>query len=155
MWKVVLIIALIIGAFWYFQPDRFNRTLDIVKEKIGLKTEEKEATETTETTEVSTEEDIAPIAQGYCIIDERCVYVSERQCEDDLYSSRSECEAAAGITAKEDEEALPGLNYVGFPLDINNLPYNCMTDNDCRHDNSNCSDVDCQCDYSTGQCYIL
>jgi hypothetical protein len=158
MLKVIIIIALLIGAFWYFQPEKFDNTVTAIKQKIGW---DKAAEETTEqanitsatTTETTTTETTTTLSQGYCFIDEDCQFVSSQQCPDVLYEGRGACEAAYEIN--ETQPIDNGLDYVGFPLDEYSLPYDCMSDNDCRHDNSNCNSIECQCDYSTGECYRI
>ena len=155
MLKWIVIIVLLLGAFWYFQPEKFDETFAPVKGMLGFDKEE-----TPEQTENIIEEEPAPELtpedEGYCIIDESCVYVAEAQCPEQLYTSKTLCEDALGINETEsyNEQSNPnGYNYVGKPI-ANNIAYDCTSDSDCNHDNTACVNTYCQCDYATGECYL-
>lgn len=156
MLKVIIIIALLVGAFWYFQPEKFDNTVDMIKDKAGFDSKNETVKESTISNIVNdaTIQDITAQDEGYCIIDESCVYVAESQCPEILFNSKTLCQESLGITPVNESLNNPLHNYVGFPLDLYGSEYDCSTDSDCNFDNTNCKDTHCQCDYATGECYI-
>lgn len=158
--KMVIVIGIIlIAGFWYFQPEQFNNIVNGIKSKVTS------ISNTNTTIEPSSQQAAAVVVQqaqeGYCIVNNICGYVSKSQCSGVLYTTRTQCETVLGITPNSTatpsstvQVSSNGYTYYGKPRDGNMLEYNCKTDMDCRYDNTLCKDKLCQCEYSTGKCYI-
>lgn len=154
MFKVILVIAVIIGLVWYFQPDTFNHYWDMIRGKDSAPASNTNTLPPLEDNNEVVEDDPEPetgLSQGYCVIDGTCEFVARTQCDTQLFVSRSLCENQ--FTLEETETTTE--NYVGRPRDSYNNPYDCNSDTDCDFDNSNCIDNVCQCDYTIGECYII
>lgn len=69
-----------------------------------------------------------------------------------IKAETNETNTTTDNTPNETNETLnPDYNYVGHPEKY--TTFDCKSDNDCRTFNINCT-IQCQCDTSTGQCYL-
>lgn len=165
--KVLILVGIVILAIWYFQPETFESYKTKVKNVFSSSGPSGEDSGDSDNSEIiNTDSDglqdrqadgtnSYDLLEGYCVVGTECVYSAQEDCPSDLFASLSLCEEAIQNSTSSENDIL--REYLGKPVDAQGKFYDCKTDTNCKYDVPECFEegLNCQCDYSKGECYII